>query len=110
MTWLMDPDPLLQVVAVALATWATAVTLIYKGGPGNVILLLRKRLGVVHDEDGAPAGIPDTWPGSVFGCVWCMSLWTTPVLYGILWAAPYVVVGIATWGAAMLLESFRPKG
>ena len=109
MTWLMDPAPLLQVVAVVLATWATAVTLIYKGGPGGILLRLRTWFGVQHDDDGVPAGIPETWPGSVFGCAWCMAFWTTPVVYGILWVSPYIVVGIATWGAAMLLESFRPK-
>ncbi len=108
MDWLIHPAPLLQLVAAALATWRLAVLLVFEAGPWALVRRLRSRLGIEHDDFGVPAGVPETWPGSVFGCPWCMAAWTTPLVYGILWAAPYVVVGLATWAAATLLEAYRP--
>ena len=109
MTWLIDPAPPLQIAAVVLAVWRISVFLVYEAGPWRIIHRLREHLGIEHDDAGQPAGIPETMPGSLFGCVWCMALWTTPVVYGILWVAPYVVVGLGTWAASSLLEAWRER-
>ncbi len=109
MTWLIHPEPLLQVIGVVLGAWRLSVLLVFEGGPAGLIRRLRELMGVEHNDDGEPIGIPETFPGSLFGCTWCMTAWTTAALYAILWVAPYVVVGIGTWGAACLLETYRTR-
>ena len=107
MTLLLDPPVWIQLPMVVLAAWRVAVLLIWEGGPGGIFRWVRTRMGIQHDEGGAPTTWPDGFPASLFTCVWCLSFWTTLLLYGILWAAPYVVVVLGTWGAATYLEAYR---
>ena len=107
MTLLFDPPVWIQLPMVVLAAWRVAVLLVLEAGPWDVFLRLRTLMGIGHDDSGAPSAWPEDPPGSLFVCVWCLSFWTTLVLYGILWVAPYVVVVLGTWGAATYLEAYR---
>ena len=107
MTLLLDPPIWLQLPLVALAAWRLAVLLVLEGGPGGIFRRLRSLVGIEHDDGGAPTSWPEHLPGSLFTCVWCLSFWTTLLLYGILLVAPYVVVVLGTWGAATYLEAYR---
>ncbi len=109
MGWVLDPPIYLQAVAVVAGAWRLAVLLVFEAGPFGVFTWLRARIGIDHDADGVPTSWPDGTVAKLFGCVWCMSFWTTLVVYAILWAAPYVVVIFGTWAAATYLEALRPR-
>ncbi len=104
---LFDPPLVLQFFFGFLAAWRLAFALIFDAGPFGVFIKVRERVGIQHDDDGRPQSSPEGFPASLFRCVLCMTFWTTPVVYAILWAVPPLVVLIATWAAASLVESFR---
>ena len=107
--WVTDPPVYVQAPAVVLAAWRIAALLVFEAGPLRLVLKLREKLGIVHNEDGYPTSWPETTLAALFGCVWCMSLWTTILAYAILWAAPYLVIFVATWGGATFLEALRRR-
>ncbi len=107
---MVGPDNLLELTATALAAWRLAVLLVVERGPWNVVTRLRSLAGVSHDEDGDGRSYPESMPGSLFGCVWCMSLWTGGAMYGILLVRPEVVVGIAVWGLATAIDGLVRGG
>lgn len=109
MDWVLNPPIYLQVGAGALVAWRLAVLFAYEAGPFRLILKFRERLGYDHDDDGHVVSYRDDFPVSLLSCVWCLSFWTTLVVYGILWAAPYFVVVLGTWAAATYLEAIRPR-
>jgi hypothetical protein len=100
----------LELAAAGVASWRLAALLVYEGGPWRLILRLRGRLGIEHDDEDLPLHGP-AWPDGprVFKCVWCMSFWTTLAVCLILWVAPYIVMALAVWGIATLLEAFRDR-
>lgn len=54
------------------ATWRLSNLLVNEAGPWRVFIRLREAFGVGHNDDDVPA----YWPyGSIFACVWCMSVW-----------------------------------
>ena len=83
----------LQAVAAALATWRLAHLLAEEDGPGDVVVLLRARLG-------------DSVAGRAMDCFYCLSLWVAAPLAGLV--APDVTGFVLLWlgcsGAACLLE------
>ncbi len=102
---LFDPPLVLQFFFGFLAAWRLAFALIFDAGPLGVFTKVRERVGIRHDDDSWPDG----FPASLFRCVLCMTFWTTPLVYAILWAAPPLVVLIATWAAASLVEALRTR-
>ncbi len=107
MTLLLDPPAWVAFPMVLFASWRLAVFLVLEGGPGGIVRWSRERMGIQHADDGTAISWPDRFPGSAFTCVWCLSLWTTLVVYGILWVAPGVVMVLGTWGVATYLEAMR---
>ncbi len=105
----LDPPLWFQLPMVILAAWRAAVLLVYEGGPFGTFKRLRSFMDINHDLEGQPVSWPDHLPGSLFGCVWCLSFWTSLVLYGILWVAPPIVVVLGIWGAATYLEALRTR-
>ncbi|KKL69780.1 hypothetical protein LCGC14_2111500 [marine sediment metagenome] len=104
------PDfTLLELGAAALATWRLAVLTVYDTGPFRLFVRLRERLGFVYNDDGDVVSWPDNWLVSLITCVWCMSFWTTLAVCGILWVEPYIVMVLAVWGAATLMEALRNR-
>lgn len=107
--WLVTPPQWIALIAAGLGGWRIGVLFVYEGGPFNVITWLRSYMGIAHDEDGNPYSWPEGLPGSLFRCVWCMFFWTVPLVYAILWAAPFLGILIAAWGVATYLDAVRPK-
>jgi len=103
------PDNLLEFMVLSLAAWRLAALLVYEAGPWDIFRRLRERIGIQHDDSGQPASWPDGGLGRLFACVWCVSFWTTLVVCVILWVESYVVMVLAVWGAATLLEAFRDR-
>ncbi len=100
---------LLELAAMALASWRVAALLVHEAGPFGIVLRLRERLGITHDDSGRASSWPEDGVARLFTCVWCMSFWTTLSVYGILWVEPDVVMVLAVWGAATLLEALRER-
>jgi hypothetical protein len=74
-------------------------------GPWGLALWLRELAGVTHDESGEPVGIPDSMPGAVFGCVWCMSVWTGALMVVLGLHFPLPMWVLAASGAAIVVET-----
>lgn len=102
----MDNVALLaQALLIGLAAWRLAALLVYERGPYAIFLRFRERLGYQHNEDGEP----EVWPGGwreVFSCVWCLSIWTAPLMWGlweleelivVVWAAAATVIIVEKW-------------
>lgn len=104
------PDTLFDLAVTALAAWRLAVFLVVERGPWEIATRLRSLVGVEHDGDGDPTIWPTRMPGVLFGCVWCMTLWTGTAMYGILLVRPEVVIGIAVWGLASAIDGLVRGG
>lgn len=96
---------LAEALLIGLGAWRLAALLAYERGPYGVLVRFRERLGFEHDENGRP----NTWPGDwreVFSCVWCLSIWTAPLMWGlwqfesllvVIWAAATIVIIVERW-------------
>ena len=56
-----------------LATWRIANLLVNEQGPGDLLGLLRDRIGVAYDEQSNAYG--KNVIASAFVCIWCLSIW-----------------------------------
>lgn len=107
---MIGPEGAFELGVTALAAWRLAVLLVVERGPWGIVTRLRSLFGVGHDVDGDANSWPSGMPGSLFECVWCMSLWTAGALYGILLVRPEIVVGIAVWGLATAIDGVARGG
>ncbi len=89
----------------AIATWRVAFFLVYEGGPANIVQHIREWLGIDHSPDGTPLPYLGGGLGSLFSCVWCMSFWQAIMIVAVWVYAPYVVIGLALWGMAAVVET-----
>lgn len=106
---LFDPSPWLQWVLGVFTSWRLGFLVVYEDGPWGVFVKLRVRIVKPQYHDGRLISTADGMLPGLLSCVLCMTFWTTPVVYAILWAAPWVIVLLATWAAASYLETLRPK-
>lgn len=65
----------LQFIVLALATWRISSLLVREDGPFFVFRIIRKRFGIVHDDNGVPYQYPDGFMPQLLSCVWCTSVW-----------------------------------
>jgi hypothetical protein len=81
-----------ELLILALATWRLAFMLVREDGPGDVFLRLRQRRLLL----------------GLFGCVYCMSVWTAGVMLVLwaIWPLTVLVYVLAISGAALMLQSF----
>lgn len=80
-----------------LATWRLSNALVNEAGPWWVLVRLRRRTGIVHDDMGNPIAVPD---GHILGCVWCASVWVGLTL---LFVPFGIVVVLATSAGAIIV-------
>lgn len=66
------------VIVCGLASWRLASLLHTEDAFG----WLRKWIGIGNDTEGYPAIYPDTFWGKVFGCFWCLTLFTSGIVIG----------------------------
>jgi len=94
----------IEFAIMALATWRVAFLLVYEGGPFGAIRHVRQWLGIDHASDGQPIPYEGGGFGGLFACIWCMSFWQA-IMVLVIWVyAPYVVVGMALWAMASLID------
>lgn len=93
-----------MVILLGLASWRIANMLVNEAGPGDIFEKLRSRAGI------KPGPIEGFLPG-LFSCIYCMSVWTTLLVY-LLWSIePAVVIILAAAAIAVLIQKFvQPEG
>ncbi|MBU1777991.1 MAG: DUF1360 domain-containing protein [Gammaproteobacteria bacterium] len=84
-----------EFLILSLATWRTASLLVHEDGPWMVFRRLRERAGIVHDEQGEAAMIPDGFLAGVLSCVWCSSMWTAAGWMALFWVSPTWTMAVA---------------
>ncbi len=100
----LDTPKAIDFTIMALATWRVAFLLVYEGGPFGVIRYVRQWLGIDHGPEGQPIPYEGGGFGGLFACIWCMAFWQA-IMVLVVWVyAPYVVVGLALWGAASAID------
>lgn len=97
------PDAL-GLAVLALAAWRLAHILVAEDGPWLWARRIREYAGVVHDDEGEVAAVPETMPGAVFGCVFCMSVWTAALMLAVWPWAPWAVWPWAVSALAIVIE------
>ena len=71
-----------EFVVMALAVWRISNMLVKEDGPWMIFEHLRLRAGLQppkHPADARETDPPGKMPGSLFTCVWCMSVWIASV-------------------------------
>lgn len=96
---------LIELASMALAAWRVAVFLVRESGPWRIVRRVREWSGIDHDIEGRPLPYLGGMPGSLFSCVWCMSFWTAIIVYVVGIYAEIVIVVLALWGLAALIET-----
>ena len=59
-------------IALILAIWRVSSLLYDEGGPWDVMVRLREKMGIEHDEEGSPIVYPDSM--QPMQCFWCLTL------------------------------------
>lgn len=62
-----------RLILLSFAAWRLSNLLVNEAGPGNVLVTLRRRMGVKYDAQSRRTS--DSWTGDLFNCIWCMSVW-----------------------------------
>lgn len=93
-----------QAILIGLATWRIASLLVNEDGPFNVFLQFRHLLGL--DKIGEIKGFLPT----LFGCVWCISIWTAVAMWGLWELEPIAVMMIAAMTIALTVERWMSNG
>ena len=94
-----------SLVVWALASWRVSWFLMRDGGPFGIMMEIRERLGFSHTVEGIPLPYFGGFPGTLFACMWCMSFWTS-ILVFVVWALfPPVAFILAAWAGACVVES-----
>jgi len=94
----------------ALATWRISAMLSYEDGPWFVFRRLRKLIGIMYYEEDDATVEPDTFFGSLFGCVWCLTIWIGTVVwiaYNLWPDVIYPLVPFALSAGAIMIERFN---
>lgn len=81
----------LDLLLIAIATWRLSYMLASETGPFDAFVKLRTRLPL----------------GGLTSCMYCVSIWTAPVIW-LVWQTPaqVVVLWLALSGAALMLGAY----
>jgi hypothetical protein len=91
-------DLLLKAVLLGLAGWRIGHMLVAEEGPALVFERLRVWAGV---KPGIISGFLPT----LFSCIYCMSVWTTSLMYLLWLVSPEAVMLVAAWSVALMVHS-----
>ena len=73
---------LVNLLVVVAGVWRISALLVYECGPWDIFRKFRELVGIVHpDGDCEPDGIEGNFLSSLFGCVWCLSLWLAIIAF-----------------------------
>lgn len=102
---LTSTPSIVAVAIIILGSWRLSWFLMRDGGPFGIMVEVRERMGFSHTLDNIPLPYHGGFPGTLFACMWCMTFWTSIVVF-LIWAAfPPVTVVLAVWGGACVVES-----
>lgn len=90
---------------IALAAWRLTIMLTKEAGPWDLVSKLRQAVGIEHGPEGEPVGWPETMPGSLLACPWCVSLWAAALVYPMWRWVPVMAVIIAASAVAIMFDS-----
>lgn len=88
----------------SLATWRLTHLLMYEDGPADLLLKMRKKLGVEYDMVTNTQPVSYRGIGTVFSCFWCLSVWVSTFVYWANWpvrtilAFSAIAIGIEKYG------------
>jgi hypothetical protein len=87
-----------QAVLVAFASWRLASLIAVEEGPGGIFERARRFIGV--PKEGEIRGLLPV----LITCIWCVSLWTAALLWGVweYWRPEPVIVLAAAAGAIVV--------
>jgi hypothetical protein len=89
-----------EVIILGIAAWRASHIVVFEAGPFDIFVWFRSKFGIEHDESGEPI----VWNKRVvFGCVWCLSIWMSAVLYFLPPVVSYIFAGSAI---AVVLEEY----
>lgn len=92
-------EPLARIIVAGLGGWRLASLLVAEAGPWDVFARFRSRIGVPEFGEVKSGFLP-----GLFSCVWCMSIWTTALCWG-LWELHWGIPGaLAAMGVAVTVE------
>lgn len=101
----------LDLLVIALSAWRLAFMLVKEDGPGDVFGRLRRLVGVRQKLADTPGGQQTPYglnvAADLFCCVYCMSVWTAALSWGLLQtsAAPVAYI-LAASGLALMLQRY----
>lgn len=104
MSQLATPN-LIDIILLSFGTWRVSQALVIETGPFNLFRVVRELLGFEYAEDGLVIVLPESFPGTVFTCVWCMSFWIAFPALTIFYVSPIVVTFLGLWGLASAIAS-----
>lgn len=81
-----------EAAILALAIWRITSLITYERGPGHVFERIRTLANIRHNEKGHPEVWPDTFPGELLSCVWCLSPYVALALFVLYYSFGSVVV------------------
>ncbi len=95
----------MELFLIAMAAWRVAVFLVREAGPWRIVERVRFWSGIEHDVGGRPLPYLGGMPGSLFGCIWCMSFWTAIIMYVVAVWADLIITVLALWGIVAVIET-----
>lgn len=103
-------DFLLALVVCGLATWRISSLFVSEEGPFEMFTNIRKRCGVhiFANSDPDISIVPDNQGqlARLLSCIWCFSVWATPIVWAIYALVPIVVFVIASMVIPIVIERF----
>ena len=88
----------LNFAILALATWRLANMLVAEDGPWMVFEHLRLKMGLQpppYTDALRETDPPGQMPGTIFNCVWCMSVYAGSLLAGLFLIKRKLALGLA---------------
>lgn len=84
---------MLDFLVMGLAVWRLSAMFSYECGPFKIFMRMRRIIGFDHADDCEPVSFPDNFLSSLFGCVWCLSVWFAII----------IVIGDSLWPGETLI-------
>lgn len=89
---------LFKAFLLGLAGWRIGHMLVEEDGPALLFQRLREWAGV---KPGLVSGFLPT----LFNCIYCMSVWTTSLMWLVWLVCPEAVMLVAAWAVALVVHS-----
>ncbi len=89
----------------AFAAWRLSVFVTMERGPFDVMVRIRSRFGVVHDDFGDIVSNPASGMGKLLACHWCFSFWAVIIVVAIAIVDIRLVYLLGIWGMVGAIQA-----